>query len=91
MAHLCAIESPFRARLVRITLQENPSVAAIAEVPPAATIWTRRPRSFCRTFSDLRARYRRLPGETAARWAWYVRLFTRTLGQQRFATRWKPC
>jgi hypothetical protein len=31
MAHLCAIEPPFRARLVRITLQENPNVAAIAD------------------------------------------------------------
>jgi hypothetical protein len=31
MAHLCAVESPFRARLVRMTLQENPSVAAIAD------------------------------------------------------------
>ena len=55
MAHLCAIESPFRARLVRITLQENPSVAAIADNmtggydldTPAAILLD--------TFSDLRA------------------------------------
>ena len=31
VAHLCAVEPPFRARLVRIALQENPSVAAIAD------------------------------------------------------------
>jgi hypothetical protein len=55
MAHLCAIESPFRARLVRITLQDNPSVAAIADnmtggydlETPAAILMD--------TFSDLRA------------------------------------
>ena len=55
MAHLCAIESPFRARLVRITLQENPSVAAIADNmtggydldTPAAILLD--------TFSELRA------------------------------------
>jgi hypothetical protein len=55
MAHLCAIESPFRARLVRMTLQENPSVAAIADNmtggydldTPAAILLD--------TFSELRA------------------------------------
>ncbi len=55
MAHLCAVESPFRARLVRITLQDNPSVAAIADNmtggydldTPAAILLD--------TFSDLRA------------------------------------
>jgi hypothetical protein len=55
MAHLCAVESPFRARLVRITLQENPSVAAIADNmtggydldTPAAILLD--------TFSELRA------------------------------------
>jgi hypothetical protein len=55
MAHLCAIESPFHARLVRITLQENPGVAAIADNmtggydldTPAAILLD--------TFSELRA------------------------------------
>ena len=31
MAHLCAVESPFRARMVRMTLQDNPRVAAITD------------------------------------------------------------
>ena len=31
MAHLCAVEAPFRTRLMHITLQENPRVAAIAD------------------------------------------------------------
>ena len=69
MAHLCAIESPFRARLVRITLQENPSVAAIADNmtggydldTPAAILLD--------TFSESARRDRRLPGEAAAGWA----------------------
>jgi len=55
MAHLCAVESPFRARLVHMTLQENPSVAAIADSLtggydldcPAAILLD--------TFSELRA------------------------------------
>jgi len=29
VAHLCAVESPYRARLVRIVLEDRPSVAAI--------------------------------------------------------------
>jgi hypothetical protein len=29
IGHMCAIESPYRARLVRITLDDNPRVAAI--------------------------------------------------------------
>ena len=55
MAHLCAVESPFRARLVRITLQDNPSVATMADSmtggfdldTPAAILLD--------TFSELRA------------------------------------
>jgi hypothetical protein len=30
--HLCAVESPYRARLVRITLQDNPFVTPIGEI-----------------------------------------------------------
>lgn len=29
VGHMCAIESPYRARLARMTLQDNPSMAAI--------------------------------------------------------------
>jgi hypothetical protein len=29
VGHMCAVESPYRARLVRITLQDNPYVTAI--------------------------------------------------------------
>ncbi|OQA44704.1 MAG: DinB superfamily protein [Chloroflexi bacterium ADurb.Bin325] len=32
ISHLCAVEPPYRARLVRITLQENPYVAAIGRI-----------------------------------------------------------
>ena len=90
MAHLCAIESPFRARLVRITLQENPSVAAIADHmtggydldTPAAILLD--------TFSELRAGtvayLEKLPPAGLC-----VRRSTRTLARRRCATRWKPC
>ena len=90
MAHLCAIESPFRARLVRITLQENPSVAAIADNmtggydldTPAAILLD--------TFSDLRAGtvayLEKLPPAGAC-----DRRSTLTPGQRRCATRWMPC
>ena len=32
ISHLCAVEPPYRARLVRITLQENPYVTAIGRI-----------------------------------------------------------
>ena len=32
ISHLCAVESPYRARLVRITLQDNPYVTAIGRI-----------------------------------------------------------
>jgi hypothetical protein len=32
VSHLCAVESPYRARLVRITLQDNPQLAAIGRI-----------------------------------------------------------
>lgn len=32
IGHLCAVESPYRARLVRITLQDNPYVTAIGRI-----------------------------------------------------------
>jgi hypothetical protein len=32
MGHLCAVESPYRARLVRITLQDKPYVTAIGRI-----------------------------------------------------------
>ena len=32
ISHLCAVESPYRARLVRITLQDNPTVTAIGRI-----------------------------------------------------------
>ncbi len=32
ISHLCAVEPPYRARLVRITLQENPYVTAIVRI-----------------------------------------------------------
>jgi hypothetical protein len=32
IAHLCAVEPPYRARLVRITLQDNPYVTAIGRI-----------------------------------------------------------
>lgn len=32
IGHMCAVESPYRARLVRITLEENPRVAAIGRI-----------------------------------------------------------
>jgi len=32
ISHLCAVEPPYRARLVRITLQDNPYVTAIGRI-----------------------------------------------------------
>jgi hypothetical protein len=32
VGHLCAVESPYRARLVRITLQDNPYVTPIGRI-----------------------------------------------------------
>jgi hypothetical protein len=55
MAHLCAIESPFRARLVRITLQENPSVAAIADNMTGGYDLDTPSAILLDTFSELRA------------------------------------
>lgn len=54
IAHLCAVESPYHARLVRIALEDNPRLAAIGsstgEYDPAtpATI-------LVEAFADLRA------------------------------------
>ena len=32
VGHMCAVESPYRARLVRISLEEQPQVAAISRI-----------------------------------------------------------
>jgi len=55
MAHLCAVEPPFRARLVRITLQNNPSVAAIADHMTGGYDLDSPASILLDTFSDLRA------------------------------------
>jgi len=55
MAHLCAVEPPFRARLVRITLQENPSVAAIADHMTGGYDLDTPASILLDTFSELRA------------------------------------
>jgi hypothetical protein len=86
MAHLCTVESPFRARLVRITLQENPSVAAIADHmtggydldAPAAILLD--------TFSELRAGtiafLENLPAAARARAAMHAETGPTTLRDQ---------
>ena len=55
MAHLCAIESPFRARLVRITLQDNPSIAPIADNLTGGYDLNTPVAILLDTFGDLRA------------------------------------
>ena len=55
MAHLCAVESPFRARLVRITLQDNPSVATMADSMTGGFDLDTPAGILLDTFSELRA------------------------------------
>ena len=55
MAHLCAVEPPFRARLARITLQDNPSVAAIADHMTGGYDLDTPAGILLDTFSELRA------------------------------------
>jgi hypothetical protein len=54
VSHLCAVESPYRARLVRMALEDNPHVAAIDRITggydPATPVGI-----LLDTFADLRA------------------------------------
>lgn len=85
LAHLCAVESPYRARLVRIAIEDNPRVTAIGpvtgdydpETPVSILLDT-----FSRLRSDTIGFLRSLPVDGRARSAIHAELGPITLRGQ---------
>lgn len=85
LAHLCAVESPYRARLARIVLEDNPHVAAIGRITgdydPATPIMILVD-TFARLRADTVAFLRQLPPEARLRPAIHAELGPITLRSQ---------
>jgi len=85
VAHMCAVEPPYRARLARIVLEENPHVAAIGRITgdydPATPVVILLD-TFVRLRADTVAFLRQLPPDARARPAVHAELGPITLRSQ---------
>ncbi len=85
LAHLCAVEPPYRARLARIVLEDNPFVTAIGRITgdydPATPVVILLD-TFARLREDTVAFLRQLPPEARARPAVHAELGPITLRSQ---------
>ncbi len=85
LAHMCAVEPPYRARLARIVLEDNPYVTAIGRITgdydpatPVAILLD----TFARLRADTVAFLRQLPPEARVRPAVHAELGPITLRSQ---------